>query len=259
MTRIAYIMTALMFMTPAYAAPPLLKGRIEHADRLPPVEQTFRAGATLDLPALQRIEPDNFWHRIPNWAGGTWHTETNEVYFYYDYRTKDKIYPDKTIKARGDETIGWQKDALDNTWEFVYHDYVTVSECNKYWSVHFVKSAELESGDDDSYTMHYMGINAHVAMSDRRIISTSQNESIQTYTLQQPGIIKCTGSIKTFDSEGNPISLQKNLVFKTRVSPYAPFNSYRGKDMRKLFAEYLLNHDKAYLLPFSKQRPIAVH
>ncbi len=237
-------------------AEPLLKGHIEHCDKLPPVERSLRTGATVDITALKRLEPDNFWYRVPNWAGGDWHTETNEVYFYYDYRTKDKIFPNKTIKAKATESIGWQKDALDNTWEFAYHDYVTVAECDRYYSVHLVKSAELVSTNESEYTMHYVGTTLHVAMTSGRILSTTQVEAIQTYSEQQPGIEKCLASIKNFDQEGNPVSLQKNLAFKVKVKPYRQMNSYKGRDMRKLFAEYLLNHELAYLLPFAIFKPV---
>lgn len=77
----------------------MLKGRVENSLRLPPVDRSFRAGSRLDLARLKALTPDNHWERIPDWAAGTWKTETNSTFYSFDYGIKSHVIEVDTFVA----------------------------------------------------------------------------------------------------------------------------------------------------------------
>lgn len=228
---------------------PLLRGRIEHSDRLTPVDASLRPGVKCDVLKLRQLEPDNFWYQIPDWAAGSFHREKETTYYTYWYGTRQRNYDTDSFTSRGNETRGWQQDRLGKVWEFAYRDYVTVTEHDTTWRVHLVKDCELVEADQDHMVLRFLADSLTVSKETRTIIDTDQSESLQTYVACGNTLVKCDGSIKTFDDDGNPVCLAKNLVFELRTKEYKPNNQFRSRNMQALFAEFLHTHGHDDLIP----------
>jgi hypothetical protein len=242
------IMIILFLGQPAHAQM-VLHGRIEHSDSLPPVDASLRPGVAIDTTKLKALTPNNLWYRIPAWAAGTWHFEKQTNYFHYTYQTNDKLYLQDTFMARSDETRGWQKDFQGQIWEYCYNNYITETERNDAWSYHLVKYFEPLDVSEQSMTLKFVSTGILVDKTYQIIRCSSQTEAIQVYTPCAPGLIKVQLSIKSFDEEGKPIRMAKGLCYQMRVAPFSPWNVYRGKNMRALFAEYLQTHGMTNLIP----------
>ncbi len=240
---------------PPTKSPLTLRGQISNQDRLAPVEPQYRTGASLDVAnvgKLKALSPNNHWDRIPDWFAGTWLKKTSTVFYRYTYGLKTKNFSVETDMAISGETRGWQKDRAGNIWEYSYQNYYTVTECEDYWAVGYVKDAEMLEVTPEKTVMRFVAIKTIVDKTDKTILQTLQTESIQTYTPYADGIVKIVSSIKAFDEDGNPLRLSKALSLEQRTKAYSPMNQYRGHDMRKLFAEYLTTQGMASLVPIAQ-------
>ncbi len=241
---------------PIAAAPQkkILQGRIMNQDRLQPVEKQYRAGASIDLAKLgklQALHPDNHWDRIPEWAAGTWVKKTSTTYYTFDYGLKLQNFDVDTGMARSAETRGWQKDRFGNIWEYSYKDYITKTECDDSWEIGLVKHTELLNASPEKIVMRFVAIRISVSKYSKRIVRSKQCESIQTYTPFAGNIVKINSSIKVFDQEGKPLALCKTLSLEQRVLPFSPQDSYKGVNTKALFIEYLNSHGMASFVPLA--------
>ena len=201
------------------------------------------------LGKLKKLSPDNQWARLPDWAAGSFKWKFSSTYYSFTYGMKSEDYSVDTRMAKSGETRGWQKDRFGNIWEYSYKDYYTKTECEDTFSVSLVKDAELLQVSGEKFIMRFVAVRAIVSKYTQRIIATRQTESIQTYTPYAENIVKINGSVKSFDEDGNPLTLEKVLTLEQRILPYQSRDSYRGQNMRALFAEYLVSHGLASSVP----------
>ncbi|MBX9688918.1 MAG: hypothetical protein K2X27_19575 [Candidatus Obscuribacterales bacterium] len=230
----------------------VLKGQITNQDRLSPLGAEFRVGARLDLAGIKKLQaltPDNNWDRIPDWFAGDWKQETSTSYYRYDYCSGGQDFGVDTGLALSKEHRGWQRDNAGNIWEYSYRNYIGVTECEDIWAISYVKDTELLLSAGDRIVMRFLAVSVHVDKESRQILRNAQTESIQTYTPAGPGIVKVNASVKAFDQMGNPMLLNKLIAYERCLKPFRPIDSYRGKNMRVLFAEYLQSHGLGKLIP----------
>jgi hypothetical protein len=226
----------------------MLQGSIEHKSQLDPVQRNLRVGTTVNIPKLQSLTPGNVWSRLPNWAAGSWKTLSMTAYYRYNYHHKTKNMLIDTFMDKGTETFGWQRDRNGDLWHFVGTDFYTISEGETDYSVDFHKFHEVPEQDDKHFVVRHVCTRAIVGKKTRKVQRVFQAEALNVYTLANESTIRCKSSIKEFDADGQPASLQKGISYEARVRAYAPWDTHKGKDMRALFREYLLSHGLEQLI-----------
>ena len=230
----------------------LLQGGIEHHESLSTVPMELRAGAQISatkMKAMEALVPDNMWTRLPNWAAGSWKCYSQTAYYRYSYKYRSKDFDVDTFMNKGAETMGHQKDRKGDLWEWQRAHYWTVTEGEHHFHLSFHREAEASYKDEKQFTIHFIGTRLIVDKVTRKIVRTCQMESIQTYTCPDKGIIRCKSSIKVFDENGLPESLQKSISYRYKIKEYEPWNYDRGEDIRKLFKQYLTMHGLSDLIP----------
>lgn len=231
----------------------VLRGRVENSERLPPVAQTYRAGSKINLAKLQALTPDNHWYRIPEWAAGTWKTETNTQYYIFNYGIKTNTCDVNTFMARGEDTRGFQRDRCSNIWHYCARNFVTQTEKQESWGFSLVKEALPLEVSQNKMIVQFRSIRFNVDKSSGTILRTYQCESIQTYTPYHDGLVKVLSSIKAFDENGTPLHLTKAVSFHSRILPFISIDLYKGRNMRGLLAEYLTSQGLSELVPNLQQ------
>jgi hypothetical protein len=227
----------------------VLRGSVSHSDTLAPVDPYLREGAVFDAGRLPKLEAGNVWYRIPEWWAGHWRTESSTCYYARDLRTGFGHRQATEMVARAEEDTGFQSDRMGDIWEYQHGPYVQHVDAGDHLVVQIVHLQEPVSVSDDRVVLRFQSINVSVDTLTRRIKATDQIESIQTYTPHGANTVRCVSSIKAFDSGGKAYWLQRNVSYKKRTAPYKPWNLYRGRDLRKLFRDYLIAQGREHLVP----------
>ncbi len=219
----------------------LLVGEVEHAEKLRPVEQALTPGAVFD-PANLPTPPAGAirFFRIPKWLGGTWHKESQTNFYRYNYVTKQTDIAVRTEPARADGAWGTQVDQDGNIWQFDATPFQTTVDSGTEYVVELVRSSEpVETGDTHIFLRRSVDTQIRIDKMTNRINSVESGEQLTTYIPEQDGLVKRDSSAKVFDKDGQPMLLGKSFCYETRISPFAPQDTFQGKDMKALFAEFI--------------------
>jgi hypothetical protein len=233
-------------------SPLLLQGQVSNREKLQPIDSEFRTGATVDLTklrSLKSLSADNHWDKIPSWAAGMWVEKTLSLFYKYSFALRTKDCTIDTYMAKSNDRHGFLKDKVGDIWEYRNKNYYTVTEFETQWGIDYVKDCEVLESDQRCMVMRFVSIHFNVDKYSKQIIANRQVESIQTYTPYSSNLMKIVSSQKCFDEDGRPLSLAKLLGFDLRVRPFAPVAQYKGKNMQKLFAEYLSTNGMPGLIP----------
>lgn len=237
------------------AIPPkrvLLEGGIKLSDQLPPIDQSLRAGATITestIKKLEAIEPDNEWSRIPNWAGGGWKKRAQSNYYHYNYQFKSKDFSVDSFNYRASEGLGYQTDRQGNLWEWDRAHCWTKAETDEAYVLDYHRSLKTTYKDETEFVEHFVSTRVLVDKVNMKVVKSYQTESIQHYTMPEPGVMKVRGSMKTFDDAGQPVSLTKGIAYSKKYRDYRPVFKCRGENVLKLFAQYLRRNGLEHLIP----------
>lgn len=226
-----------------------LVGAIVHSSSLPPVPAHLRAGKEVNIAKLKKLEPDNQWFKIPLWYAGRWETRRHTIYYQKTLDTGAESFPLNSHFALGAETSGFQRDQAGAIWEFAYGEYVSTLELADGYELQLVHFREPLEIKDTKLTMLFRAHTIFVSTPDNKIQHTKQVESIQTYTPAGNGLIRVDASVKTFNERGTPVRLTKILAFKRQTEQFKPRDTSQGRNMRKLFDEFLESHGMNELRP----------
>jgi hypothetical protein len=220
--------------------PVKLTGGIQHSATLPPVPTQLRTGASVNVGQLRALTPNNQWFKVPQWFTGTWETRNHTTYYQQALETGFETFRLNNRFALGAETIGFQKDRKGAIWEFAYDRYVSIWQLRNGFQLDLINHHEPVEITDDKVVIMFRG---------HEVVVSGRSHKIQTYTPAGNGLIRVDASIKTFDQNGKATQLTKVLAFKRRTEPFKPWDKYKGRDMRKLFNEYLCTHGMTELCP----------
>lgn len=226
----------------------VLQGGIEHSVQLPALPNYLQVGSIFNQALLNANPELKNWYQIPNWLAGEWQREEETIVSSYDYATKQRTNEPKTIVARETAHFGLQADRAGGIW----HCRIAaggVADCGSYYSVALLGLQEPLAVSDKRVVLRDLFTELHVAKETNVIMLSLQAESITSYRPVRDGLVKTNTSVKFFEQNGTPKSMQKNLALTNRSAPFAPLNSYKGNDLRASFKRFLLSNGKDDLLP----------
>jgi len=220
----------------------VLKGQIEHSDKLEPVNQALAPGAVFDLENLGPL-PDptiaNRWYKVPAWLAGSWHKDSQTDYYRYDFVTKATDITTHVAEARSDGKWGTQQDPQGQVWQFDPAPFVSKVDAGEELVVQLVSHSDpIESGDQQ-FIRRSIDTQVRVDKQTNVIRSVQCGEQITSYLPESDGLVKRESSSKVFDRFGQPMVLGKSFSYEKRIAPFAAQNEYQGKDLRELFQQFL--------------------
>jgi len=244
-------MICLSCVTVAAKAPAApLEGGIEHVDILPSLEEQLRKGRHFSVSVLQETsEPSNVWVKLPAWMCGTWRIDKETTVHRMDFPKNEVNNKPMSFQARQVFPYGMQKDREGNVWHYVGIPYNSSSKLTLFAEHHLVSEKKFDR--TDAQMVRFRSVMKVVRVSFSKISESYQQESITTYTPNPTtdDLINLSASTKTFDEVGQPKYQADNVAQVRRVKPFVEINEYKGRDMRKLFREFLTSNGLTNLLP----------
>lgn len=219
----------------------MLQVEIEHSESLAPLDQSLTPGEVFDPDKLPNAasEGANNWYQIPTWLAGTWHKDTQTDYYRFNYKTNLVDTTSRTETAKSDGTWGTQIDAKGTIWQYDPAPFNATVDGGDQFIVQLVRSSEPVEVSDKRFVRRSVDTQIRVAKANGEIQMVESGEQITTYTPEGDDQIKRETSAKVFDTSGRAVLLGKSFAYEKRISPFVPQNTYKGKDMKLLFQQFL--------------------
>jgi hypothetical protein len=220
----------------------VLKGQIEHSDKLEPVNQALAPGAVFDEKNLGPL-PDpteaNRWYKVPGWLAGSWHKDSQTDYYRYDFVNKSTDIATHVTEARSDGRWGTQQDPQGQVWQFDPAPFVTRVDAGDEMVVQLVSHSDPIDSSDQQFIRRSIDTQVRVDKQTNVIRTVECGEQITSYLPEIEGLVKRESSSKVFDRFGQPMILGKSFSYEKLIAPFAPQDEYKGKDLRELFKQFL--------------------
>ncbi|HEY9776593.1 MAG TPA: hypothetical protein V6C81_22715 [Planktothrix sp.] len=233
---------------PGQAKHLLLQGGIEHSSLLPSLPSNLITGATLDEKLLNAPPSLEDWYWIPEWLAGDWHRDEETVVSSHNYETGEDNNTPHTMAASERAEFGVQRDKLGGIWHTRLAT-AGVADCGSYLSVALMQSQEAQTVSKSNVVIKDQFTELHVNPDTKVIVWSAQAESITKYERQDGGTIKATTSIKFFDEQGQPTIEQLNESVIKQTKPFAATDTYKGRDLKELFKQFLISHNETDRIP----------
>jgi hypothetical protein len=245
----------------------LLQGGVSHFEQIEPLKPEFRVGAIYDNRRASQRSMDDFWYQIPPWSAGLWHAEVSrsvnqnddddvngthhsKLGAFGNYMNKQsEPAREETHVARHDESWGFQRDRNGGIWQFAKTNYSTRTDGDNSYVISFVRSKSVLKDTSSEIQIRYVGTQMNIDARTNRIISSSQVESVQTYTPIGADGRKNVALTKSFDENGKPTGSQKITTIQKRINPFQIRNQLDGRDMYESFVSYLKRNNLNELVP----------
>lgn len=230
---------------------PLLKGGVEHFEKMEPVPSYLKGGAKFDARELRKLTPNNYWFKIPSWLAGEWKEGEFHITTRANLKTGSLSPPFTTHSAEIVHRWGVQVDRSGQIWDCrqcPFNQKVVNSDGKlQGYALTTTYSASIEP--DNPFRIHRVFTLTNIDQAGDRVSSSWQHDQIQTYSPQDRDTIRFESSTKVFDENGIAISQQDYWQSHRQVASFKDVNFRDGQNLRDLFKEYLSSHGMADLLP----------
>lgn len=220
---------------------PVLRGHVEHSDKLPSLGDDLQAGANFNPNASAEAKYASSWFKIPSWFAGTFQAQEATIDFVKDYATGKTVRPNQTIASSGQELHGYQKDANGDIWHFYVKSGSSKSDQTAQFTVNNIDWYGPEYVSDDKVVMRFLATSLVVDKRSGIIVDSFRREDIKTYEPLSPGVLKVTYTSKSFDSHGQPRDLQDGHSVYRQIARFQPIDRDNEHDYRQMLKDFLSN------------------
>lgn len=240
-------LTALLALPPLRAPAEPLHGHLEHVQRLPAVSNTLRPGVRFDQTDSQN--QSNIWVRVPSWLAGIWQVNEETAVYRENYQTGQKSSESFPFSARSEFSYGKQQDKRGQIWHYIGVPYTSATQLSNKIEYHHVIAKDITQQGEDVAMVSTKAQVIRVSKTTNEIVETYQQESLTKYTKLANGTIQLESSNKVFDADGNPVSITNNRATIHRSRPFSIVNFESGKNLKELFAQFLISQGMTILVP----------
>lgn len=236
----------------------VLEGTVQHSNHLPAVDPKLKPGAKFDLKRLPINQPlVLLWWRVPEWLAGTWHNvgQVKRLSF------TDLEHPEKKegfnlidIQYPDSEVIGYQEDRGHAVWTCVMTPYMGRTKQGENTNISVIHSAVPIENSHKQVILKFLATTVVIGK-NKRILSVSQRESIQTYRPVDANKIIVLSSMKFFDDAGFAKYESELLSHCQRQLPYHELQYLPSPepltliDLRHSFDKFLRSQQMEALIP----------
>jgi len=196
---------------------PMLKARIVHSEKLPPmtvpgkINEFYRAQS---LPI--KAKPDRVF-KVPDWLVGVWIRQNMSETSRVELPSGKKLTPVGVQMAFMRDQFGTYRDARGQVWQrFSFSKARGQTDRGTVLDMWQVKDYDLEITSPDTVVIRAHTTHTFVSKKSHRIEQSFQDEELNTYTrTTNKKAIKTDSSVKTFDVKGNPTLLTQSSSGET--------------------------------------------
>jgi hypothetical protein len=124
-----------------------------------------------------------------------------------------------------------------------------LADCGSYYSVALVVSQEPVEVSDDLVVLRDLFTELHVNKDTGVIMLALQAESLTRFRSTTDGSLDCQTSVKLFEEDGSPKSIQRNVALARKTASFSVLNTYKGYDLHSGFLQFLQSIGKGDLVP----------
>lgn len=199
-----------------------LTARVTHSEVLPPLPQRLRPGQTYapgSLPSRFAAQTRQF--PVPDWLAGTWLRESATEVSRKQLPGLKQLAPAGPVTARVQDKFGTYADAKGHIWQtFNPARSLGSVDHGSYVDYHQVTAYDLSIEPDDSVIVRVQAVHTVVSKSTGKIVTTYQDEEINTYKQVADGKLETDSSVKVFDLKGEPFLLTHSISSERRIRPF---------------------------------------
>jgi hypothetical protein len=225
-----------------------LEGQVQLDEQLPPASPSLGFGNKVNSQELESLTPGNVWHIIPKWIAGKWHSDEEIISHIHNFRTGGDVQFSKHQKAVRDQNYGEQRDKIGQIWSF--DGVPTTSKAEIAFGMSYFVTSQFDRLRPYESTFVSKSRFDEIQVNKKGIIiRTLQCEQLSTYEQIDDGLMKKHAVQKVFDNFGNPILVQEGDLLWKRIAPYEAIDKKEGRDLKKLFVEFLRRTGQEALVP----------
>lgn len=226
----------------------VLKLGIEHSGQLPAIPDHLQAGSVFDSRQLDVGSDKLVWYRIPSWLAGQWQRRMETRVFSQDIASGYTDRSQNTFMSEQTASFGVQKDKDGNIWNCNLKP-SAVSDHGSYQSIALMRSKEPVRSSDKEIIFREIYTVLDVQKESKLITDSYQMESLTRHRPLPDGSLETHMSFEVYNAGGTPRSIQENTAHEMHVGPPDLIDVYKGRDLKKDFAEFLKNRNLENLIP----------
>ncbi len=200
-----------------------LSGAVVHSEHLAPVPVAQMPGKIFNISAAfgpgSKAPPRKFV--VPNWLSGTWErTQSTEV-SRVNLLTNTHARTTGTSVTKVTDKFGTFTDAEGRIWQ-IFDPRKAIGQIDRgnFIDYHRVSSYDLISRGQKIAIIEVTASHLVVNKKTQKIISSFQDEELNTYTQLADGQLRTDSSVKVFDAHGKPIYLTHSTSLESRIAPF---------------------------------------
>lgn len=214
----------------------VIQGEIDHKEYLPPVSQSFKAGATFSAPTqAPRVQ----WFPVPDWLAGAWMKNGDMETYIKDFTTGQEMRKPMWLNNKVRLAFGHQRDAKGTVWHAEILPFRADGNRGDSTDRRYVMDMSCVKSSPDSVVLRFHSNVCRINPMDSRIQTTNQQEEIVTFRPDNDGLIATTSSTKTFDENGRPLVESFSNAERTKLAEFIPVAELNGINLVQSLAAFL--------------------
>ena len=210
-------------------------------ETVPPITGDLKLHKLFSSATMPVEDKEDTWYKIPRWRAGEFHR---------DKQIDHTHGGDRESVSKADHVYGMQVDKKGDIWHHMSWPRVTKVALDGYSQYKIINKYEPVSLSDTEYCVKISSTNVDVDDKTGKIIRTAKQEEFDRYFPIARGVARGNCIIQGFSQHGRPnTEVEKCSVEEHLVKPFAVVNTFRGKNLRESFCNFLKSHDMAELIP----------
>ncbi len=201
--------------------PVMLEGRVEHSDRVPPLDSRFAPGNYF-YGFTDNLKPEaEVWVQIPSWLAGVHRTEKTVVMAEMNFRTGSHSEVKREEGAINTFQFGHQMDRNGNIWHLTRLPYRGECDVGDYFQYTTVDASRFLKLEENSVILESGGASISVLKDSKKVQNAAYLEAISKCYPDGKDIIT-EASTKSFDEKGEPVEWNLSKDRAVFISPFVP-------------------------------------
>lgn len=204
------------------------------------------------LNQLRKASNDNSWFQIPSWLAGHWKCSSQTVYYTKVHTTGQESFDSESSEYHITGGEGIQMDGQGGIWTFSgYLPTNNIGYARDGRTLMTIYDREPIMISPKIVKIHNTGIKMTLSNSDIITSSPKQFESITTFKQMGDGVLQADQWQRIYDSSGKALFDARILTVDKRKSKFENIDFIKGRNMKKLFLEFLNATNRKHLIPKS--------
>lgn len=228
----------------APAAPIQLEA--EHEEFLQPLPPQYQAGAESDsrLPE-QHIE----WFPIPIWMAGTWTKQGDIEDAAVNLQSGQRLNAPVFIRNANSLSFGHQYDSRGTVWHAEILPFRTDGLNEKMEDRRYVTQMQCVTNTAQQVVLRTRSFVTTVDLKKNKVKGSKQQDELISFQPTDAQHIETVSSTRSYSAQGQALMQSRSHTTRTRVATFAPVPVLNGIDLKRSLADYLQQHNWAYLIP----------